>query len=85
MDKLQHTKDSEIELIKCIEEGNIDGNEYEDFTFIHDNKIETYQIKYKSKKESLTKDGDFIKAFIPYFDDRYENINIDTVFYIVSK
>lgn len=85
LEKIKEKNDNEIKLIKCLEEGKIDGNEYEDFTFIINNKIISYQIKYKSNKESITKESGFIKAFIPYFDKKYNSTNIEEIYYIVSK
>jgi|688.fasta_scaffold75181_2 hypothetical protein len=89
LDKLSNN-DDELKKINCIEENNIDGNEYEDFTFLHNNKITTYQIKYKNinsknSSESITKDCGFLKTFIPYFDNKYDGYDIENIYYIVSK
>jgi hypothetical protein len=91
LDKLI-SNDDEIKEVKCIEENNIDGNEYEDFTFVCNKKITTYQMKYKNinskkTKESIVKDKDcgFIKSFVPYFDKKYDNCDIENIYYIVSK
>jgi hypothetical protein len=91
LDKLKNNNDN-LKAINFIEEYNINSNEYEDFTFIQNNKITSYQIKYKNKNddnkytsESITKDCGFIKSFVPYFDKKYNGINIDTIFYVVSK
>lgn len=87
--ELKTKKDEEIKIIKCIEEGNISGNEYEDFTFVRNDKITTYQIKYKNgeknDKESITKDCGFISAFVPYFCSNPDLNKIDKIYYIVAK
>lgn len=73
------------ENLKCIEEGKIDNVEYEDFTFLDNQEIATYQIKHRTteKMENITT-KDFLKTFTPYY--KYENYdNIKNIYYIVSK
>ena len=86
LEKLMNNDDDEI---RFIEENKIDENEYEDFTFIYNKKITTYQIKYKNintikTNESITRDSGFLKAFVPYFNKKYDNCNIENIYYVVS-
>ena len=80
LEKLMNNDDDEI---RFIEENKIDENEYEDFTFIYNKKITTYQIKYKNintikTNESITRDSGFLKAFVPYFNKKYDKLIVKT-------
>lgn len=82
--KKLETDENMIMNIKCIEEGNIHGNEYEDFSFEIDEKIYTFQIKYVSTTESIAKDSDFMKTFTHYINDPKIH-NVAKIYYVVAK
>lgn len=81
---------SNIDQIICIEEGNIDEKEYEDITIKINDKIISYQIKYKNEDNKTTnyerlKSIGFIKTFVNYFNNEYDLNMIENIYYVVSK